>query len=232
MIYAVAFLVIAAYLVGTAVLLGGWAWALVWPAVAFAVVAIGYAGAGPRVFGKRSDGRLHWLNFVAVLPFLLFTWGVWHLLLLVLREPVWNELAPGVFLGRRALAHELPPDIGLVIDLTAEFIEPHGVRTGRVYRSLPVLDDGLPDVKQLAELAREAAGFAGRVYVHCAQGHGRTGLFAAAVLLARGAAKDASEAIRLVRTARPGVRLKPAQRRCLERLAVDLLPITSDTQTQ
>jgi protein-tyrosine phosphatase len=226
--YAVVFLILAAYLVGLAVLLGGSAWALLWPAVAFAVVAIGYGGAGPRVFGKRPDGRLRWANLVALLPFFLFTWGVWHLLRLVSREPVWNELAPGVFLGRRVLAHELPPDIGLVIDLTAEFIEPHGVRSGRAYRSLPVLDAGLPDVKRLAELAREAAGFAGRVYVHCAQGHGRTGLFAAAVLLARGAARDAGEAIRLVKAARPNVRLKPAQRRALEQLSVELMPVASD----
>jgi hypothetical protein len=226
-IYAVAFLVIAAYLAGTAVMLGGWAWALLWPAAAFAAVAVGYAGAGPRIFGKLSDGRLRWANLVSLLPFLLFTWGVWHLLRLLSREPVWNELAPGLLLGRRVLSHELPPDVGLVVDLTAEFIEPVGVRTGRTYRSLPILDAGLPDVKRLAEVAREAAAFPGRVYVHCAQGHGRTGLFAAAVLLARGAAKDAGEAIRLVKAARRGVSLKPAQRRALEHISIELMPVAS-----
>jgi protein-tyrosine phosphatase len=124
-----------------------------------------------------------------------------------------------LYAGRRVLASELPPGVALVIDLTAEFPEPRGVRTGRAYRSLPVLDAGLPDEAAFREAVKAAAACPGAVYVHCAQGRGRTGLFVAAVLLARGLATTSAEAVARVRACRPGVRLKPAQRRTLDRFA-------------
>jgi protein-tyrosine phosphatase len=52
---------------------------------------------------------------------------------------------------------------------------------------------------------------AGTIYIHCAQGHGRTGMFAAAVLLSSGQAATPEEALRLVTSARPGVRLSGDQ---------------------
>jgi protein-tyrosine phosphatase len=79
------------------------------------------------------------------------------------------------------------------------------------------MDAGVPDGPRFRAAVETAAAFPGRVYVHCAQGHGRTGLFAAAVLLARGAAATPAEAVARVRAVRPGVRLKPAQRRWLAR---------------
>ena len=219
MAYAVAFLILAGYLAGLAAWLGGWGWVLLWPAVSFALVAAAYAGVGPRVFGKRPDGTLRPVHLVALLPFLAFASGVWHVLRLTGGKPAWHEVAPGLYLGRRVFAGELPSGVGLVVDLTAEFVEPAAVRTGREYRSLPVLDALPPDEARFAALVAEVAAFPGPVYVHCARGHGRSGLFVAAVVLARGLAATPADAVKRVRGARPGVRLKKGQARLLERVA-------------
>ena len=220
MAYAVVFLLLAGYLVVLAAWFGGWGWALLWPAVSFALVAAAYAGVGPRVFGKRPDGTLRPTHRVTLLPFLAFMSGAWHVLRLTGGKPAWHEIAPGLYLGRRVVfAGELPPGVGLVVDLTAEFAEPVAVRTGREYRSFPVLDALPPDEARFAALVAEVAAFRGPVYVHCAQGHGRSGLFAAAVVLARGLAATPADAVKLVRGIRPGVRLKKGQARLLERVA-------------
>jgi hypothetical protein len=44
-------------------------------------------------------------------------------------------------------------------------------------------------------------------------------VFAAALLVARGFAKDVPAAVAMLRAVRAGIRLNPAQRRCLEALA-------------
>jgi protein-tyrosine phosphatase len=54
--------------------------------------------------------------------------------------------------------------------------------------------------------------------IHCAQGHGRTGLVASAVLLVSGKAQTAADAIAMVQSVRPGVDLNREQRFVLERL--------------
>src|SRR5207253_2722028 len=97
------------------------------------------------VCGKRRDGRLATRSVILLLPYLLPTWLAWHCFRLLSREACCNEVTPGLWLGRRAFDRELPPGIGLVIDLTAEFAAPRGVRSGREYHCVPTLDATAPD---------------------------------------------------------------------------------------
>jgi protein-tyrosine phosphatase len=220
MLYAIVFAVLAAYLVALAVYLGDWALLLLWPALGLLLFAAAYAGAGPRLLGKRPDGRLRWWAWLLLGPVLLFVWTVWHLQRLLSREPASHEVAPGVWLGRRALARELPPGVVLVIDLTAEFPVARGVAHGREYVALPTLDGTAPQEEALRAALTCIVGSPGPVYIHCAMGHGRSATLAAAVLLARGLAGDVAQAEKMLRGVRPGVRLKPAQRELLRRLFV------------
>ena len=55
--------------------------------------------------------------------------------------------------------------------------------------------------------------------MHCANGRGRTGLVAAAWLLAHGRADSAADALARVQAARPAVRLLPRQWAALEAFA-------------
>jgi protein-tyrosine phosphatase len=216
--YAIVFGLLAGYLAFLAVVLGAWGWLLLWPAVSSALLAAAYAGLGPRIFGKRSDGRLSGPAIAVLLPVLLLLWGLWHLSRLVSRERCCNENAPGVWLGRRAFVRELPPGVVLVVDLTAEFPAPWGMREGRAYLTLPTLDCGVPDERAFREALERVNAASGAVYIHCAQGHGRSAVLAAAVLLERHLASDVRQAEAQLRRARPGVRLRPAQRRLLDRL--------------
>jgi protein-tyrosine phosphatase len=106
-------------------------------------------------------------------------------------EDCWNEVVPGVFVGRRPLANEVPEEVTLIVDLTSESAEVRAVRTGRRYLAFPMLDTGTACEDDFERLVRRVADWQEPVYIHCAQGHGRTGLVAAAVLVAKGHATTA-----------------------------------------
>jgi protein-tyrosine phosphatase len=197
---------------------GGSVLLLLWPAASLLILAAAYAGLGPRVYGKRSDGRLSPLPVVLVLPYLLLTWLVWHLFRLFDREPCCHEVAPGLWLGRRPFAREIPPGISLVVDLTAEFAAPHGIRHGRDYLCVPTLDATAPDESALQLAIERILAQKGAVYVHCAQGRGRSALVAAGVLVRRGLAGGARQAEDMLRDIRRSVKLTPEQRRMLGRI--------------
>ena len=158
-------------------------------------------------------------GFALLLPYLAFASAVWWMACRLSREPIRHEVTPKLFLGRRAAFHELPPGCELVIDLTCEFVNEAAVRRSPGYVCLPTLDAGLPDPERFRACAEQAATRTGVVFVHCAQGHGRSGLFVAAVLISRGLATDAKDAVRMVRAVRPEARLKPNQMRFLEQFA-------------
>jgi protein-tyrosine phosphatase len=197
---------------------GGSMLLLLWPAASLLILAAAYAGLGPGVYGKRADGRLAPVAMVLVLPYLLVTWLVWHLYRLIDRERCCHEVAPGLWLGRRAFVRELPPGIALVVDLTAEFAAPHGIRHGREYVCVPTLDDTAPDESALRLTIERILAHKGPVYVHCAQGRGRSALVAAGVLVRRGLAVDARKAEEMLRDIRSCVRLTPGQRKMLAQI--------------
>jgi protein-tyrosine phosphatase len=216
--YVVVFGLFAAYLLALAALLGGWAWLLAWPALSFALFAAAYAGLGAGVFAKRPTGALAWWSLLLMLPVVAVLWSLWHLKRLFDREPCCHEVAPGVWLGRRPLARELPPGVTLVVDLTAEMPPARGVRVGREYVALPTLDAYVPADAPFLALLDRLASHPGPIYLHCAAGHGRSATLAAALLLRRGLASDARQAEAMLRQARRRVGLTPAQRRFLQRL--------------
>jgi protein-tyrosine phosphatase len=132
-------------------------------------------------------------------------------------EAVWSEVRPGLWIGRRPLGGEIPEAARLVIDLTCEFGELPAAIGDRRYVNLPTLDAGTPDAAQFRAAVREALGCEGGVYVHCALGHGRSALFVAALLMARGDADSVEDAEARIRAVRPAVRLNGLQRRFVER---------------
>jgi protein-tyrosine phosphatase len=217
-LYSFVFALLSGYLIVVAALFGGWAWLLLWPALSCALFSSAYAGLRHRVFAKRANGKLPLWSVLPLLPILLLLWGVWHVWRLISREPPCHEVVPGLWLGRRPFEHELPPGVVLVVDLATEFPAARRIRQGREYLSLPTLDGSIPDEELFRTALERVAAADGPVYVHCAQGHGRSALLAAAVLIHRGIAADVASAVMLLRAVRPSVRLNSAQRRFLERL--------------
>lgn len=212
-----------------AVDLSGWGLVLLWPTTSLAVMAACYFGLGPGPLGKRPDGDLGLGSYLVFGPYFAYAWTLWHLLRLIRRERAWDEVAPGIIVGRRALKGELPPGVGIVVDLTAEFREPHAVREGRHYLSHPILDAAAPhDRAAFLDLVSELSTREGLIYIHCAEGHGRTGTLAAALLLARGLTGSLQEALTQLKRGRPRIRLHHTQFAALteleERLATGSTP--------
>jgi hypothetical protein len=202
--------------------LSGPAWVVAWPALSVGVVGLGYLGLGPGVFGKRADGSIALPNLVVLFPYHVVAWARLRWDALRRREDPWNEVAPGVFLGRRLTdVAELPPGTTAVIDMTAEFRAMPGLEP-RKYRTLPTLDAAAPEYASFSSLARWAAAHDGPLYVHCAAGHGRSAALAAAVLVLRGHAEDGAAAEERLKRARPLVHLHRPQRALVDRLATEV----------
>ena len=149
---------------------------------------------------------------------MLYVSAVWHVVRLLSREPKTNMINDDIVLSRRLLGHELPEGIASVVDLTCQFTEPKDRWRLQSYLCHPMLDGTGSTSGEIRELADEIIKMPGPVLIHCAQGHGRTGLVAAAVLVVSGKASTAAEAIAMVQAVRPGVKLNIAQRLILEQI--------------
>lgn len=194
-------------------------WLLVWLGLDGFLLGAAYGLGRPELFGKRADGRLAWWSWALFGPYLGVNWLVWQATRLLGAEPCWHEISPKLWLGRRPYRRELPEGSALVVDLTSEFPAAAGVLEGRGYVCVPLLDGTAGRLEPLRALIAKVAGFEGGVYVHCAQGHGRSAMVVAAVLRAKGLAADAEAALERVRWARPGIRLNAEQRARLDELA-------------
>jgi protein-tyrosine phosphatase len=214
--YALLFACAGALLVFLAVSHANWYLLLLWPALSCIAISLAYWRFGARVFGKRIDGTMRKSSLIVLLPYLTYLWSVWHVLRMVVREDCQNQVAENLTIGRRLLASELPEDIEVVVDLTCEFFEPKTIRTSREYLSFPMLDGVASSPQAVVRIVQQLSGEDRHLFIHCAQGHGRTGLVAAALLLVRGSTADPNAAVELIQSARPQVRLSREQMSCLE----------------
>ncbi|MCB9920538.1 MAG: dual specificity protein phosphatase family protein [Planctomycetaceae bacterium] len=208
--YGILFATVAVLLVMLPVSQRGWQILLLWPAVSFGIVSLGYLRLGPRVYGKSERGLLSPMTQLVLLPYLLYLWAVWYAVRIVKREPAFNTLTENISIGRRLLSRELPNDIDHVVDLTCEFNEPKALRS-LTYHSFQILDGFVPSSGQLHEWSDRISKLSGNIYIHCAEGHGRTGLMAAGVLLHLGHSQTPDEALQFIRSKRPLVRLGQRQ---------------------
>ena len=206
-------------LLGLSAYLGGGAsWTWFWPSLSFGVVGLAYLGAGSRPFGKTEEGRLSWISKGILAPYLALVWGLWHAVRRVRRGPAYAILTENLWIGRRLLGSELPEEIRTVVDLTCELeLSPPSRRV--VYRTFPILDASAPTPEQLWRWVQEITSLEGPVYLHCAEGHGRTGLVASALLLQQGLAENAESALSKVQSVRPRVRLSGRQLRVLKEMS-------------
>lgn len=216
--YASAAVVIACF----AVVLWPWGALLLWPLISLGVMASAYFGRGPGIFRKRK-GRLSWTAQWALGPVLLGQ----HLSRLYYRRQcrAWDELTPGVWIGatlnRRDAAAAVQQGVTAVLDLTAEFSEAKPFRM-LTYLNVPVLDLTAPTRNQLEEVAAFIANESakGIVYVHCKIGYSRTAAAAGAYLIHARLVAELSEAIDLLRQARPAMVIRPEIIRALREFAL------------
>lgn len=192
-----------------------------WAALSFGLMAVAFLGAGPRLLGKRPDGRRAAWAWPLFGPYFALNGLAFALARLGDRRPTPNPIAPNLWLGRRPTWREARQGNAhrwvAVLDLAAEFAEVAPLRSVPSYRSLPTLDATAPPPEALADAVRWIARHAaqGPVLVHCALGHGRSATVAVAYLLADGLAPTIERAMAEIREKRPGVGWNPDQRRAL-----------------
>lgn len=189
-------------------------WILLWPAAVLLGVAIVYLAQAPGALGKRPDGTLAWWSWLAWAPILGYMRLLHELARSFTGEPVANEVAAGVWVGRRPRPNELPPGIAIVVDLCAELPEAPGVASGRGYLAIPTLDAMSPPPAEIARAVDAVLAARGPAFIHCAFGHGRSATVAAALLVRRGEA-TLDDVERKLRAHRPRIGLNAHQRRAL-----------------
>jgi hypothetical protein len=178
-----------------------------WTSGACLAVALAYATNRPGIFGKR-DGRLAPLRVLLLLPYLVAFRIACEVMRRLRRDPAWEQVAPGLYVGSRVDPGDLPPGLELIVDLTAEHGEPAPVRARPGYRCVPVLDGAAPaDDEAFLGLLDEVRAASGGVLFHCESGKARAPTAAALALIARGLAPDAASAVELVRKGRPATAL-------------------------
>ena len=214
--YAVCFMLVAAALTRAAVLVGGWTWLLLWPAASWFVAGASYLVKRPEAFGKRKNGSLNPVATLLLFPFLVVLWAVWWGLRLTQKENPFDELGEDLLIGRRLLAPELPSNVENVVDLTCEFPESKSIVNRVNYLSLPILDASIPTLNELQTFVDEIDQLKGITFIHCAQGHGRTGLVTASLLLKRNRNWTVEEAIAKLQTSRPALNCNRKQRELLQ----------------
>jgi protein-tyrosine phosphatase/membrane-associated phospholipid phosphatase len=181
---------------------------LLWPAVSLGIITVAYLGVGPGVF-RKERGRLPLSVKIVLGPVLLGQ----HLSLLYYRRQsrAWDEVAPGVLIGRVLSKQEAAVvSADAVLDLTGEFSEAKPF-LAVTYRNIPVLDLTAPTTQQLRDavafITEHAAN--GKVYIHCKIGYSRSAAVVGAYLLAIGKAKTAEDAVAILRAARPSIVVRP-----------------------
>lgn len=195
---------------------------LSWVGVAFLGVVLAYLGMGGRIFLKSTSGKLRTISYLLFWPFLLMSQAsLWIWRCLGRASPV-DEIEEGIYLGcrlgRMDSGRFAELKIGTVLDLTAEFSEPDFISKNCAYLNIPLLDACAPSPEQL----RTGVGWLlqerqkGKVFVHCALGHGRNATFVAALLMAQGRAASVDEAIQKIQAKRRGIGLNRTQRAALE----------------
>jgi protein-tyrosine phosphatase len=172
-------------------------------AVAFALLAAAYLGAGPRLLFKRPNGTRSLASWPLLWPYNLY----------IGRRPSVRDLRDAGAIEWRA-----------VLDLAAEFAEVRPLREVGGYRSLPVLDATAMSFEELESAVHwlQNQVTAGPVLVHCALGHGRSATIAVAYLLAVGQVAELKEGLTLLRARRGGIGLHTSQLQLLARYAQTL----------
>ncbi len=192
----------------------GWAWLAVWLGCDLLALAYAHAKGVHRIFGKRPDGTLPLWAWLVFFPVLGYTLIVWHSHRIFSRKPPWSVITGQLVVGRRLLASDLEGAFDNYVDLTAELTEPSAIRRLPAYRSFPILNDAAPSPEALRVAIRSLK--PGRTFVHCGRGYHRSALFALAMLLTSGVAHSVEDGLRMLTAARPGMRLKRPQYKCIQ----------------
>ncbi|MCU1800693.1 fused DSP-PTPase phosphatase/NAD kinase-like protein [Pectobacterium parvum] len=191
-----------------------------WFTIVMITLTVFYFFNSTKIFLKNVDGLSKIFSFLILLPFYIiniFYFKVQRLKSNQSREfqKVNNEL----YIGRLINYNRLPSVVESVIDLTVEFIPKPSTQD---YYSIPILDDSYPSDENIRRFIDVIDKCHKPIFIHCAEGHGRTLLMAAIYLKKRGFNKSTDEAIADICKLRNRCKLSFRQERFLYRINGDI----------
>jgi len=190
-----------------------------WPAVTNLAFALGYVSSivqyGVSQALKGPAGFRWSAIFFSPTLILIWTWWGFRQYVLLRNFLPYGLVYKNYYVGRYPV-DPLPKDVDAIVDLTAEF--PRSADSNQAYFCVPSLDVTLPEPKDLLRTVYAVMRHQSRyVYVHCANGHGRSALFVALIMLIEGDVKSPIEAKENMRRNRPNIAWQPAQEEVMMR---------------
>jgi protein-tyrosine phosphatase len=170
-----------------------------WPATNNLLFSIAYlfnGDLGLCMLGKSSKtGKLSPISTFFFFPSLLSMYLFWRVKHCILGEPICEMVHDGIWVGRYPIDIDVNDErfqnlpLTHVVDLTAEFPSKDSFHGKLKYLNAPSLDCLLAHEKDLVKCldivckAHMNSSTNTCTYVHCANGHGRSGLFAGMMLV-------------------------------------------------
>jgi hypothetical protein len=178
----------------------------IYPLISAAILTIAYATNNPKlIIGKVSTGNINYPLAIINFPWLFITWSIWEIQAKLSSEDLINQIAgSNIYIGCYPKYSEID-QFDLVIDLTAEFCSHKGQATA--YLCVPNLD-GMP----LGNVVFPTGITLGsKIFIHCAQGHGRTATYTSLLLAHLGITRSSIEALSLILHCRPAAKPSKTQ---------------------
>jgi protein-tyrosine phosphatase len=188
-----------------AMIFGGAAWFLLYPAASCVAVAYAYGTNRPELLPKNRHVAKPRTTILFV-PYLLGAWCSWRWY--AANVSAWNSITSYILVGRRLLNREATvlkaSGVSAVLDLAPE-LPPIGGLDAIEYRHVPMLDLVPPSLIQLNAALEfiEAQPLNSKVLIHCALGYSRSAVVAAAYLIRQG--QPVHHALARVRAERSGI---------------------------
>lgn len=162
----------------------------IWPAICHLFMAAAYFGnqrMGVKCLNKdRKTGQISCTAFFLCLPWLITVYVFWFVRHMFNGEDAYNRVYKHFYVGRFPRWNsEFPPEIKNIVDMTAEFSARKSLLKGRTYLCLPSMDRCMPDPWDLGQFALQVSRLKTPTYIHCANGHSRSGLLMAMVMVLR-----------------------------------------------
>ncbi|WOL01599.1 hypothetical protein Cni_G10316 [Canna indica] len=173
----------------------------------------------PSILGKSSYGSFPVWSKILFGPYLISVRLYVVLKRMKRNEALYNEISERLYVGGWPTAmSRLPPGDPAVIDCTCELPRSYFV-PAESYLCIPLWDSRSPHPTQIESAVRWACQKRAEkkpIYIHCANGHGRSVCVMCALLVELGLAESWKDAEKMVREKRPLIRMNAHHRKDLE----------------